>query len=208
MLQLLGGLCGFGAGVALLVRARFGLDPWDVLSQGIARELHVEMGWVVDAVGAVVLMAWVPLRQRPGFGTLCNVVVIGLVANAVLSALPAPHSLVFRMAALAGGIFLIGTSSGLYIGAGFGPGPRDGLMTGIAARGHSIRVVRTALELSVLIVGWAIGGSVGVGTLLYAVTIGPIVHMSLRRFRHGGGDIPAASTEAVGTQAADLPAGR
>jgi uncharacterized membrane protein YczE len=158
-----------------------GLDPWDVLNQGIARHLGIQMGWVVDGVGALVLVAWIPLRQRPGFGTLSNVVVVGLVVNAALGVLPAPRGLLLRAAMLTSGIVLNGVATGCYIGAGLGPGPRDGLMTGLVARGHSLRVVRTAIELSVLAVGFALGGSVGVGTVAYALAIGPLVHIFLPR---------------------------
>jgi uncharacterized membrane protein YczE len=177
------GLVGFGASVALLVRARLGLDPWDVLHQGIARHLGVPIGWVVIAVSVLVLLAWIPLRQRPGFGTISNVVVVGLVANAALGITPSPASLGIRGAMLAAAIVVNGLSTACYIGAGLGPGARDGLMTGIAARGHSLRVVRTTIEISVLVVGVALGGSVGVGTVAYALAIGPLVHLFLPRLR-------------------------
>ncbi len=171
----------FGAGLALLVRAGLGLDPWDVLNQGIARHLHIQIGWVVDIVGAVVLLAWIPLRQKPGAGTLCNIVVIGLVANGVLDVLPDPHGLALRVGMMAAAILVNGVCTAWYIGAGLGPGPRDGLMTGFAARGHSVRVVRTIIELSALGAGFALGGSVGIGTIAYALSIGPIVHFFLPR---------------------------
>jgi len=171
----------FGAGLALLVRAGLGLDPWDVLNQGIARHLHIQIGWVVDIVGAVVLLAWIPLRQKPGAGTLCNIVVIGLVANGVLDVLPNPHGLPLRVAMMTAAILVNGVCTAWYIGAGLGPGPRDGLMTGFAARGHSVRVVRTIIELSALAAGFALGGSVGIGTIAYALSIGPIVHFFLPR---------------------------
>ena len=128
------------------------------------------------AVGAIVLLLWLPLKQRPGLGTVSNVVVVGLAADAALSILPHPHALALRFAFLAAGILANGFATGLYIGAGLGPGPRDGLMTGLAARGRSIRVVRTSIEVSVLAVGWLLGGSVGVGTVLYALSIGPLAH--------------------------------
>ncbi len=179
--QLSVGLIGFGIGIALLVRARLGLDPWDVLNQGIARHLGIQIGWVLDAVGALVLLAWIPLHQRLGVGTLCNVVVIGLVANGVLDVISSPHGYVARGAMLGGAIALNGVSTACYLGAGLGAGPRDGLMVGFAARGHSIRVVRTLIEVSVLVVGFALGGSVGVGTVAYALLIGPIVHLLLPR---------------------------
>jgi uncharacterized membrane protein YczE len=176
------GLVGFGVSLALLVRARLGLDPWDVLQQGIARHLHVQLGWVTIAVSGLVLLAWIPLRQRPGLGTLSNAIIVGLVVNGALDLLSGPASLAWRAVWLAAAIGLNGLSTACYIGANFGPGPRDGLMTGIAARGHSLRVVRTSIELSVLALGFGLGGSVGIGTLAYAVSIGPLTHLLLPRF--------------------------
>lgn len=175
------GLAGFGVSLALMVQARLGLDPWDVLHQGIARLLGVRIGWVVIVVSFVVLAAWIPLRQRPGFGTISNAVVVGLVVNVAVSLIPAPSALATRAGMLAAAIVVNGIATGLYIGAGLGPGPRDGLMTGLAARGHSIRVVRTIIEVSVLATGFALGGSVGIGTVAYAVSIGPLVHIFLPR---------------------------
>ncbi|HEY6297655.1 MAG TPA: hypothetical protein VIX15_18515, partial [Streptosporangiaceae bacterium] len=165
----------------LMVRARLGVGPWDVLHQGIARQLGVQIGWVVIAMSAVVLLAWIPLRQRPGLGTISNLVLVGLVANAVLGLLHAPAGLCIRVLLLASGIALNAVATALYIGAGLGPGPRDGIMIGLAARGHSIRVVRTCLEVSVVVVGYPLGGTVGAGTLAYAVLIGPLVHLLLPR---------------------------
>jgi uncharacterized membrane protein YczE len=175
------GLAGFGVSLALMVNARLGLDPWDVLHQGIARQLGVQLGWVTIAVSGLVLLAWIPLRQRPGLGTLSNAVIVGLVVNGALDVLPAAGSLGWRAAFLAAGIGLNGLATACYIGAGLGPGPRDGLMTGLVARGHSLRVVRTLIEVSVLAIGWALGGSVGLGTLAYAVSIGPLTHVLLPR---------------------------
>jgi uncharacterized membrane protein YczE len=176
-----GGLIAFGVSLGLLVKARLGLDPWDVLNQGIARHLGIQIGWAVDIVGAVVLVAWIPLRRRPGIGTLINIVVVGLVANAALNILPDPQRLLLRVGMLVSAIVLNGFATSCYIGAGLGPGPRDGLMTGFADRGHSIRAVRLLIEMSVLGVGFALGGSVGVGTVVYALAIGPIVHVLLPR---------------------------
>src|SRR5215469_4342721 len=150
------GLAGFGVSLALMVRARLGLGPWDVLHQGIARHLGVQLGWVTIGASALVLLAWIPLRQRPGFGTVSNAVLVGLVVNAALDVLPAPRALAWRAAWLAAGIGLNALATACYIGAGLGPGPRDGLMTGIAARGHSLRAVRTVIEFSVLVVGLAL----------------------------------------------------
>src|SRR5215469_4142136 len=175
------GLGGFGVSLALMVRARLGLGPWDVLHQGIARHLGVQLGWVTIGVSGLVLLAWIPLRQRPGLGTVSNAIIVGLVVNGALEVLPTPESLVWRTAWLAAGIGLNGLATAGYIGAGFGPGPRDGLMTGIAARGYSLRVVRTLIELSALAIGAGLGGTVGVGTVAYAVCIGPLTHMLLPR---------------------------
>jgi uncharacterized membrane protein YczE len=181
LVRLYTGLAGFGISVALFVRARLGLDPWDVLHQGIARHLGIQIGWVVIAVSALVLLAWIPLRQRPGLGTISNLVLVGLVANVTLDVLPTAHGLVLRITLLTAAIALNAVATALYVGAGLGPGPRDGLMTGLAARGHSIRVVRTGIEVTVLAAGWLLGGSVGAGTLAYAVLIGPLVHILLPR---------------------------
>lgn len=177
--QLAIGLVLYGVSIALLVRANLGLDSWDVLHQGISIRTGVSLGWVINGVGILVLLLWIPLRQRPGVGTVANVVVVGLVTNIVLGAMPAPDQLATRAALLAAAILLNALATALYVGANLGPGPRDGLMTGLAARGHSIRVVRTLIELTVLGAGWLLGGSVGVGTVLYAISIGPLVHVLL-----------------------------
>jgi uncharacterized membrane protein YczE len=181
LVRLYAGLVGFGVSLALMVRADLGLGPWDVLHQGIARHLGVQIGWVTIAVSALVVLAWIPLRQRPGLGTVSNVVVVGVSVNVTLDLLPAGTELGGRVALLVGGVLLNAVSTGLYIGAGFGPGPRDGLMTGVAARGHSLGGVRTAIELSALALGFALGGSVGIGTLVYALSIGPLVQRLLPR---------------------------
>jgi uncharacterized membrane protein YczE len=180
--QLQLGLVLYGVSSSMLVLSGLGLDPWDVLHQGLARSTGIRIGTWVILVGILVLLLWVPLRQRPGLGTLCNVVVIGVVMNLVLGAVSAPEHLAARWACLVGGVLLNGVATGAYIGAGLGPGPRDGLMTGIAARGHSIRVVRTSIELTVLASGWLLGGSVGIGTVVYAVSIGPLAHVFIPMF--------------------------
>lgn len=179
--RLLTGLVSCGVGLALMVLARLGLGPWEVLHQGLSRQSGVPIGTAGIVVGFVVLLGWVPLRQRPGIGTITNVVLIGLTIDAVLAVAPEPAALGVRAACLLAGIALIGLGSGLYIGAGLGPGPRDGLMTGVAARGYSIRLVRTVLELMALGVGWALGGNVGIGTVVFALSIGPLVQVSLGR---------------------------
>lgn len=181
-LQLLVGLWLFGASVALLVRAGLGLDPWDVLHQGIAERTGLSIGLVVIAVSVLVLAAWVPLRQRPGIGTLANAVLVGIALDATLAVLPTATQLPWQVAFLLLGILGNGVATGLYIGAGLGPGPRDGLMTGLAARGASIRVARTAIEIAVLGVGWLLGGTVGIGTVAYALAIGPLAHVFIPLF--------------------------
>ena len=181
LVRLYVGLGGFGVSLALMLRARLGLGPWDVLHQGIARHLGVQIGWVTIGVSVLVMLAWIPLRQRPGLGTLSNAVIVGLVVNGALDVLPTPRLLTWRVLWLAAGIGLNALATACYIGAGLGPGPRDGLMTGIAARGHSLRVVRTLIELSVLAIGFVLGGTVGVGTLAYALSIGPLTQLLLPR---------------------------
>lgn len=173
------GLAAFGVSLGLMVRAGLGLGPWDVLHQGIARHLGVQIGWITIAVSALVLLAWIPLRQRPGLGTVSNVVLVGVTENVTLDVAHPGSSLTPRIALLAGAVVLNALATGLYIGARYGPGPRDGLMTGLAARGVSIRVARTLIELSALGAGFALGGSVGVGTVIYALGIGPLVHWTM-----------------------------
>jgi uncharacterized membrane protein YczE len=182
LVQLYAGLVLYGLSMTSMVRARLGLDPWDVFHQGLARQIGLRFGTTTIVVGAFVLLLWIPLRQRPGIGTLSNVVLIGLVVDLTMPIWPQPAALVPRAAFLVAGIVGNGIATGLYIGAGLGPGPRDGLMTGWARRGHSIRVVRTTIELSVLVVGFVLGGSVGVGTVLYAVSIGPLAHVTIPLF--------------------------
>jgi uncharacterized membrane protein YczE len=181
LLHLYLGLVLFGVSMGLMVASGLGLDPWDVFHQGLARRSGLHLGWVVIIVSAFVLMLWIPLRQRPGLGTISNAIVVGLAVDAALAVLPEPAHLPARMAFLITGIVANGVATGLYIGARFGPGPRDGLTTGLAARGHSIRVVRTSIELSMLAIGWLLGGTVGIGTVLYAISIGPLTHYFIPR---------------------------
>jgi uncharacterized membrane protein YczE len=194
-LQLFGGLLVYGLSAGLLIEAALGIDPWDVLHQGISRHTGISIGKVTIGIGVLVLLGWIPLKQRPGLGTVANAIVIGVAMDFALDLLPHPDAIAVRVAFLALGIGLSGIATGLYIGAGMGPGPRDGLMTGIAARGHSIRVVRTGLEVTVLLLGWALGGNVGVGTVAYALLIGPIAHITIPAFTIGGAD-PAVPPEA------------
>ena len=182
LLQLYVGLVCFGVSLALMLRADLGLGPWDVLHQGVAGRIGVPIGWVVIGVGAAVMLAWIPLRERPGVGTLSNVVVVGLVVDAALGQLPAPGPLPVRVTFLVVGIVGTAIGTGLYVGAGLGPGPRDGLMTGLARRGWSVRLVRTGIEVAVLAVGVVLGGSVGVGTIAFALGIGPLVQFALPLF--------------------------
>lgn len=174
--QLGAGLALFGASLALMVLARLGLGPWDVLHEGIVMRTGLPFGWVVNGVAALVLLLWVPLRQRPGVGTVGNVLVVGAALEATLHVVAAPQHLAGRWAFLAAGIALNAVATALYIGARYGPGPRDGLMTGLAARGMSLGAVRTGIELAVLAAGALLGGTVGIGTVLYAACIGPLVH--------------------------------
>jgi len=181
IVQLYVGLFLYGTSMALMLRAGLGLDPWDVLQQGIAFKVHHAIGTVSIAVGALVLVFWVPLRQRPGLGTVSNVVVVGLAMNEVLAVVPDQHGLPRQLPMLVGAILLCGLATGMYISADLGPGPRDGLMTGLAARtGWSIRLTRTLIEATVLASGWLLGGSVGIGTVAFALGIGPAAQFFLR----------------------------
>lgn len=182
LVQLTIGLLLFGLSMAMMIRSMLGLAPWDVLHAGIAGRVSLSFGEVTIIVGVAVLLLWIPLRQWPGLGTVANAVVIGLAADAGLAHLGAPESLGARLALLVSGVALNGFAGALYIGSQFGTGPRDGLMTGFARRmGISIRLVRTIIELSVLAAGWLLGGPVGLGTVLYAISIGPIVQFFLPR---------------------------
>jgi uncharacterized membrane protein YczE len=181
--QLYIGLVLYGLAGALQVRSGLGLDPWDVFHQGLANHLGLAIGTLVIIVGATVLLAWIPLRQRPGLGTLSNVVLIGVSMNASLMWLPRVHLLGWRITDMLAGVLLCAVATGMYIGANLGPGPRDGLMTGLARRtGRSIRLTRTSLELTVLAVGWLLGGTVGVGTVVFALGIGPLVQIFMPLF--------------------------
>ncbi|HEX7744649.1 MAG TPA: hypothetical protein VF462_05240 [Micromonosporaceae bacterium] len=182
--QLYAGLVLYGVSMALMIESTLGLDPWDVFHQGVAKHTGLSFGTVTVLVGALVLALWIPLRQRPGIGTLSNVLVIGPAVDLALFLLPTVAGWPARLAFLAGGIVLNGVATGLYIGAGLGPGPRDGLMTGYVALrpGRSIRLVRTVIEVTVLAVGFALGGTVGVGTVAYALAIGPLAHIFIPLF--------------------------
>ncbi|SCK18987.1 Uncharacterized membrane protein YczE [Streptomyces sp. SceaMP-e96] len=183
LVQLYTGLTLYGVSMGLMLRAELGLEPWSVLNQGISRHTGLSIGTVTIVSGALILLLWIPLRQRPGLGTVSNVVVLGLVMDATLAWMPELDSLGARIPLLAGAVLLNGAATGLYIAADFGPGPRDGLMTGLHRRtGRPVRLVRTCIEVTVLAAGFALGGSVGVGTVVYALAIGPLAQFFLRRF--------------------------
>jgi uncharacterized membrane protein YczE len=204
--QLYVGLALYGLSAALLVRSGLGLDPWDVLHQGLARHLGLAIGTVVVLVSAVVLLLWIPLRQWPGIGTLSNAVLIGVFMNLALQWLPTGGPLAARIVEMAGGIALCGIATGMYIGANLGPGPRDGLMTGLARRtGRSIRLVRTGIELTVLLIGWLLGGTVGVGTVLFAASIGPLVQFFLPLFDMRAPDLRLRSRQPSDEAVATCP---
>ena len=179
------GLILYGVTAAMMVLAGLGLDPWDVLHQGLARTVGLAIGTWAILLSLLVLAAWRPLRQRPGVGTVANALVVGAVMDVVLALVSPPHELAARIALLLGGVVGNGVATGLYIGAGLGPGPRDGLSTGIAGRGYSMRVIRTSIEMTVLVAGFLLGGTVGVGTVLYALAIGPITHQTIPALRVG-----------------------
>ncbi|WP_349427363.1 hypothetical protein [Microbacterium sp. LWS13-1.2] len=180
VLQLLVGLFLYGAGCALTVQAGLGVDPWTVFAQGLSVRTGVGIGWITNIVGFFVLLLWIPLRQKPGIGTVANILLVGTSMQLVIGVVPPVTGFAAQLATLLGGILLVAIASGLYIGARFGPGPRDGLMTGMNARlGWPIWLCRTLVELSVLLIGWLLGGTVGIGTVLFAVLIGPLVHLAL-----------------------------
>ncbi|MGW5360492.1 membrane protein YczE [Actinopolymorpha pittospori] len=180
--QLYLGLVLYGVSLALMIRADLGLDPWDVFHQGVVSRTPFSFGTIVIIVSIVVLLAWIPLRQWPGLGTVSNALLVGVVVDLALAVLSVPGSLVLRFVFMIGAIVLNAVATAAYIGAQLGPGPRDGLMTGLVRRtGRSVRLVRTTIEVTVLAVGWLLGGQVGIGTVMYALGIGPLVHVLLPR---------------------------
>ncbi|HEY7723342.1 MAG TPA: hypothetical protein VIB11_16010 [Pedococcus sp.] len=180
VVQLYAGLVVFAFGEALIVRAALGVIPWDVLHQGLVRQFGLTIGQWSIIVGALVLLAWIPLRERPGLGTVSNVLVIGAALDLFVALLAAPDAMWLRVLYLVLGIVINGVATAAYIGARLGPGPRDGLMTGLVRRtGGSVRVVRTAIEVAVVGIGWLLGGNLGLGTVLFALAIGPVVHVAL-----------------------------
>ncbi|TXN30460.1 YczE/YyaS/YitT family protein [Lacisediminihabitans profunda] len=196
--QLLVGLSLYGFAIAMMVRAGIGVSPWDVLSQGVSLQTGIAFGWVTNIIGVVVLLLWIPIRQKPGIGTLLNVLLIGPSAEVGLAVLPAQHVLWQQVLLFAGGLALLAVATGLYIGARFGPGPRDGLMTGIHRRwGWRLWIVRTSIEMVVLGIGWLLGGNVGIGTVAFALLIGPMVNVTIPLLRVPTAPVPTAAPSPV-----------
>jgi len=188
LIQLYAGLVTFAFGEALILEAGLGVIPWDVFQQGLVNHWGLTMGTWSIIVGVAVLLLWIPLRQRPGIGTVSNAIVIGAALDPMLRVIEAPESLGWRAAYLVAGILINGVATAAYIGARLGPGPRDGLMTGLVRlTGRSVRLVRTGLEVTVVLIGWALGGNLGLGTVLFAVSIGPVVHVFLPKLTVPGG---------------------
>jgi uncharacterized membrane protein YczE len=201
LVQLYVGLAVYGLSMALIIRSTLGNMPWDVLHQGLAVRLGWSLGTVTVVIGGLVLLAWIPLRQRPGLGTVSNVVVIGLAVDAALAVVPAPSSLPWRAGLLVAGVLLNAVATAAYIGVHLGPGPRDGLMTGLVrVTGGSVRLVRTSIEVGVVATGWLLGGRLGLGTVLYAVAVGPLVQVLLPRL-----SLSPASTPTPPDDAPPLP---
>lgn len=196
IVQLLVGLVLYGAGCGAMVQAGIGLDPWTVFAQGVSLHTGIGIGWVTNIIGFGVLLLWIPLRQRPGWGTIANIALVGTSIQLTVTLLPAADVLPERIGLFAAGLVSVAVASGLYIGAHFGPGPRDGLMTGIRARfGWPIWLARAVVELTVLATGWLLGGNVGIGTVAFALCIGPLVHAAMPLFdtrRPGRTTNPAA----------------
>ncbi len=200
--QLVVGLVLYGVAIAMMLRAGLGVAPWDVLTQGVAIHTGLPFGLLTNIIGVLVLLLWIPIRQRPGIGTVLNVLMIGPSAEVGLALIPAPTELIAQIGMLAGALVLLALATGLYIGARFGPGPRDGLMTGIHARwGVKLWIVRTGLEVTVLASGWLLGGTVGFGTLAFALLIGPMVNITVPLLRVPDAALPGAAAAPAGAPA-------
>lgn len=179
--RLFSGLFFYGAAIALMIRANIGASPWDVFGQGLARTLDISFGLSTIAISAMVLLFWLPLRQRMGFGTIANAILVGIFADLTLLVLPEPAQLVLQSLMFTAGLLLLALASALYIGAGMGPGPRDGLMTGLVrVTGWPVWIIRTSIELIVVVIGFLLGGVVGIGTVIFAVAIGPLIQRALK----------------------------
>jgi uncharacterized membrane protein YczE len=196
--RLLAGIVALSLGATLIIQAKLGVSPWDVLHQGLAELTGLSFGVIVVLVGLIILLIWIPLGQRFGIGTVVNTLTVGFLIDAGLQLIGAPDDLLLRWTMLLVGIVVLALGMGLYIGSGLGPGPRDGLMTGIAAKGFPLWLVRTLLELAALVAGWLLGGDVGIGTVLFAFGIGPIGHWFLARFHLGVGGIDPDPTATIG----------
>jgi uncharacterized membrane protein YczE len=180
-LRLFAGLFAYGIAIALMIRGNLGSAPWDVLSQGIARATGMSFGWATVAISALVLLLWIPLRQKPGAGTIANALLVGFFADIGLLVIPHWHHLAAQVLSFGSGLLLLAAASALYIGAGLGPGPRDGLMTGLhAVTGWQVWIVRTGIEAAVTLAGWLLGGVVGLGTLVFVLAIGPLIQLFLK----------------------------
>ena len=199
IVQLVLGVFLYGIAISLIVRAAIGVAPWDVLTQGIGKQTGLSFGTITVITSVVVLLLWIPIRQKPGIGTVLNTLIVGPSAELGLALIPEQTELWVRILLFIGGLVLLAVATGLYIGARFGPGPRDGLMTGIHHRwGFRIWIVRTCIEVVVLSAGWLLGGNVGLGTLAFALLIGPMVNITIPRLM-----VPAAVTA---PEAATTPA--
>lgn len=181
LIRCIAGLACFGLGISMFITAELGLAPWDVFHQGVSEHVGIGIGLVIQIASFAVLLLWIPLRQRVGVGTILNAIEIGLMVSLVGNHLPSTDQLVPRVLYVFGGLLIVGLGSGLYIGAGLGTGPRDGLMVGVAARGISVHVARTAIEAMVLVAGLLLGGSIGFGTVAFTLGIGPLVHQTIPR---------------------------
>ncbi|MFG1703302.1 YitT family protein [Nonomuraea sp. M3C6] len=182
LVRLYGGLALYGLGIGLQVESGLGNDPWDVFHQGVAVRAGLSIGTVIIGVGALVMLLWIPLKQKPGLGTVSNVVFLGFFADGAIFLLPTPGHVVFQGLFVVLGVVSIALATVLYIGAGMGPGPRDGIMTGLVRLGLSVRLGRFLIEVTVLVAGWLLGGTVGVGTLVFALAIGPLTQLFSRWF--------------------------
>lgn len=198
LIRCVAGLACFGTGIAFFVRSNLGVPPWDVFHQGISKHTGLGLGTVLIIVAFGVLLLWIPLRLRPGLGTILNAIEIGLVENVAQDLIPHTESLVVRTIYMFAGLAIIAAGSGLYIGAEFGSGPRDGLMLGLNKKfGISVRLARTTVEVVVMLVGIALGGHIGLSTFVFALGIGPMVQITLRMFRMSQSEIEAAEGEAL-----------
>ena len=187
LVRCLVGLALFATGISLQMNANIGAPPWDVFHQGVAKQTEISIGRIIVMTGFALLLLWIPLKQKPGLGTILNALEIGLVADIALEIIPEPNNIFIRIIMVVVGILTVAIGTGLYIGSALGPGPRDGLMTGLARRGIPIRIGRTTIEITVLIIGMILGGQVGIATFAFAFGVGPLVHFFLPRLAVSSG---------------------